>query len=72
MARCEVAAAFLDDLRRIDAQLRETKNKLTAAVRASGTSLTALFGVGPVIAATVIGGSPRCVPLHRPGSLRRL
>jgi transposase len=55
-ARCELAAAFLDDLRRIDAQLRETKNKLTAAVRASGTSLTGLFGVGPVIAATVIGG----------------
>jgi len=55
-ARCELAAAFIDDLRRIDAQLRETKNKLTAAVRASGTSLTQLFGVGPVIAATVIGG----------------
>jgi transposase len=43
-------------LRRIDAPLRETKNKLTAAVRASGTSLTGLFGVGPVLAATVIGG----------------
>jgi transposase len=54
-ARCELAAAFIDDLRRIDAQLRETKNKLTAAVRASGTSLTGLFGVGPVIAAAVIG-----------------
>jgi transposase len=55
-ARCELAAAFVEDLRRIGAQLRETKNKLTAAVRASGTSLTGLFGVGPVIAATVIGG----------------
>jgi transposase len=55
-ARRELAAAFLDDLRRIDAQLRETKKKLTAAVRATGTSLTGLFGVGPVIAATVIGG----------------
>ena len=29
--------------------------KLAAAVRASGTSLTGLFGVGPVIAGTVIG-----------------
>jgi transposase len=55
-ARCELAAEFLDDLRRIDAQMRETKKKLTAAVRASGTSLTGLFGAGPVIAATVIGG----------------
>jgi hypothetical protein len=48
-------AAFLDDLRRIDAQLRETRNKLAATVQAAGTSLTGLFGVGPVVAATVIG-----------------
>jgi transposase len=49
------AAAFLDDLRRIDAQIRETRKKLAAAVQAAGTSLTGLFGVGPVIAAAVIG-----------------
>jgi transposase len=54
-ARRELAAAFLDDLRRIDAQLLETKKKLNAAVRASGTTLTSIFGVGPVVAATVIG-----------------
>jgi transposase len=54
-ARCELAAAFIGDLRRIDAQLRDTRKKLTAAVRATGTSLTGLFGVGPVIAAGVIG-----------------
>jgi len=54
-ARCELAAAFLDDLRRIDAQLGDAKKKLTAAVRASGTTLTKVFGVGPVVAATVVG-----------------
>jgi transposase len=54
-ARCELAAEFLADLRRLDAQLRECNQKLAAAVRASGTSLTGLFGVGPVIAGTVIG-----------------
>jgi transposase len=54
-ARCELAAAFLEDLQRIDAQLRETRKKLTVCVQASGTSLTSLFGVGPVIAAAVIG-----------------
>jgi len=54
-ARCELAAAFLEDLRRIDAQLRETRKKLAVAVQAAGTSLTGLFGVGPVIAAAVIG-----------------
>jgi transposase len=54
-ARCELAAAFLEDLRRIDAQIRETRKKPAAAVQAAGTSLTGLFGAGPVIAAAVIG-----------------
>jgi transposase len=54
-ARCELAAEFLDDLRRIDAQMRATRKRLAAAVTASGTTLTGVFGVGPVIAATMIG-----------------
>ena len=54
-ARAELAAELVADLRRVDALLRETKKKLAVAVRASGTSLTETFGVGPVIAATVIG-----------------
>jgi transposase len=54
-ARCELAGEFLEDLRRIDAQLREAKKKLDAAVQASGTNLTSIFGVGPVVTATVIG-----------------
>jgi transposase len=54
-ARWELAAALVEDLRRIDGQLRETRKKLDTAVRASGTSLTSLFGVGPVTAATIIG-----------------
>ena len=54
-ARCELAAELLADIRHLDAQRREVKKKLAAAVTASGTSLTEVFGVGPVIAATVIG-----------------
>ena len=54
-ARCELATEFLADLRRVDVQMREAKKKLTVAVRASGTSLTEVFGVGPIVAATVIG-----------------
>jgi transposase len=54
-ARRELAADFLDDLRRIDARLRDAKKKLAVTVAAAGTSLTGLFGVGPVIAAAVIG-----------------
>jgi transposase len=54
-ARGELAAELLEDMRRLDAQIRESKKKLATAVKASGTSLTGIFGVGPVIAATVIG-----------------
>jgi len=35
--------------------MRDTRKKLTTAVQASGTTVTQIFGVGPVIAATVIG-----------------
>jgi transposase len=54
-ARCELAAALLEDLRRTDAQMRDAKKKLTVAVAASGTTVTEIFGVGPVVAAIVIG-----------------
>jgi transposase len=54
-ARCELATAFIEDLRRTGAQMRDAKNKLTAAVRASSTTVTEVFGAGPVVAATVIG-----------------
>jgi transposase len=42
-------------MRRLDAQIRESRKKLAIAVKASGTSLAGIFGAGPVIAATVIG-----------------
>ena len=54
IARWELASDFLEDLRRIDAQMSQTKKKLAAAVKASGTTLTEVFGVGPVIAAIVL------------------
>jgi transposase len=54
-ARAELAADLLEDLRRADGQLRETRKKLASAVQATGTSLTEIFGAGPFIAATVTG-----------------
>src|SRR5690349_2822629 len=54
-ARRELAAELLADLRHLDIQLAESKNKLATVVKASGTSLTGLFGVGPVVAAIVAG-----------------
>jgi transposase len=55
LARWELAADFLEDLRRIDAQLSQVKKKLAVAVKASGTTLTEAFGGGPVIAGIVLG-----------------
>ena len=54
-ARWELAAGLTEDLRGAGAAIRETRKKLAGAVRAAGTSLTGLFGVGPVIAAAAIG-----------------
>ena len=54
-ARAELSAELVADLRRVDALLRETKKKLATAVRAAGTSLTEIFGVGPFTATTVTG-----------------
>jgi len=55
VARAELAAEFLADLRHLDSQLRDTRKKLAAAVKASGTTLTDVFGIGPVNAGTIIG-----------------
>src|SRR5215469_7114645 len=55
MARWVLAAQLLTDLRRIDVQRRDVQRKLAAAVLASGTTVTEIFGVGPAVAAAVIG-----------------
>ena len=54
-ARWELAADLTEDLRGIDARIRETRKKAAAAVAAAGTCLTGLSGASPVIAAAVIG-----------------
>jgi transposase len=54
-ARHELASQFLDEMRRLDAQLRDTKKKLATAVQASRTTLTEIFGAGPVITGIIIG-----------------
>jgi transposase len=54
-ARVELAEELLDDLRRVDRQLAESKKRLEQVVTASGTTTINIFGVGPVVAATVVG-----------------
>ena len=55
VARYQLAEAFIDDLRRIDEQIRDTKKRITAAVTASKTTVTEIFGAGPVVAAMAKG-----------------
>ena len=54
-ARVELAEELLEDLRRLDTQISESKKRLAAVVAASGTTTTTIFGVGPVVAAMVVG-----------------
>jgi transposase len=53
--RYDLAVELLDDIRRLDAQLKASHKRIRDAIRASGTSVTELFGVGPIIAGMLIG-----------------
>jgi len=53
--RYDLALDLLDDVRRLDVQLKESHKRIKTAVRASGTSLTELYGVGPILACELIG-----------------
>lgn len=55
VAPVELAEELLEDLRRLDTQITESKKRLVAVVAASGTTTTKVFGVGPVVAAMVVG-----------------
>jgi len=55
--RLELAWEIVDDIRRLDAKQKRSKQRIVAAVDASGTCLVDIYGVGPIIAATIIGYS---------------
>jgi transposase len=54
-ARHDLAVELLADVQRLDTQLKESHRRIRIAVRASGTTLTDIFGIGPVIACYLIG-----------------
>ena len=53
--RYDLAHELLDDVERLDVQLKESHRRIRTAVKASGTSLTELYGVGPILACELIG-----------------
>ncbi len=50
-----MAKAHLADIRRLDREIKANKTLIRSAVAASGTTVTDVYGVGPVVAAFLIG-----------------
>ena len=53
--KLELARELIADLQRLDTQRREAKRRTARAVAASGTSITGIYGVGPIVAGTGLG-----------------
>jgi transposase len=53
--RYDLAVELLADIRRLDEQLKASHKRIRTAVVASATTVTDLFGIGPIIAAELIG-----------------
>jgi transposase len=52
--RLQLARDHLADIRALDARLKTAAAQISALVAATGTTLTSLFGIGPVIAARIL------------------
>jgi transposase len=53
--RKRIALEFLEEVRRVDQALVELRHRIDTAVAASGTTVTDVHGVGPIVAAYLIG-----------------
>jgi transposase len=55
VARREIAVELLGEVRRVDTELVALRTRITAAVTAADTTVTDVYGVGPIVAAYLIG-----------------
>lgn len=55
--RKTLAKSHLADIRRIDRELKANQKQIRTAVAASGTTVIEIYGVGPIVAAFLIGYS---------------
>ena len=53
--RRQLASEVLRDVRTLNRKIADLNERIEAEVQASGTTLTQIFGVGPILAATIIG-----------------
>src|SRR5215218_9253240 len=55
LERKRIARELLADVRRLDRQVKTASQAIRTAVRDHGTTLTEVYGVGPVLAAKLVG-----------------
>jgi transposase len=53
--RRRLASEILRDVRTLDRKIADLNGRIEAEVEASGTTLTEIFGIGPILAARIIG-----------------
>ncbi len=53
--RRRLASEILRDIRTLDRKIADLNGRIESEVEASGTTLTEIFGVGPILAAKIIG-----------------
>jgi transposase len=53
--RRRLASGILHDVRTLEGKIADLSGRIEAEVEASGITLTEIFGVGPILAATIIG-----------------
>jgi transposase len=53
--RVELALEHIGDITRLDLKIDEITRRISAAVKASGTTLTRVYGIGPINAALILG-----------------
>ncbi len=56
--RRQMAKAHISDIRRLDRDLEAVKAQIRTAVTAADTTVTDIYGVGPVVAAFLVGYTP--------------
>ena len=54
-ARRQLAADYVDDVSTVDRKLKALNKRIAEAVKETGTTLTAIKGIGPITAAQILG-----------------
>ena len=70
--RKRMALDLLADVRRLDSQLATVKERIAVAVEASATTVTNVYGVGPIVAALLVGHTSDVGRFVDCGTLRSL